>query len=118
MRLKSPNRPCLGLVAACLLVPATSSGTTTADHGSETELVGSWSCMTVKERQPLRITFRSDGTVAGRSGGRLMAGHYVVNNGFLSISTADQLISAFGLQVGSRAATANLMNGDRIACTK
>ncbi|MBV9633129.1 MAG: hypothetical protein JOZ40_00745 [Methylobacteriaceae bacterium] len=118
MRLKPASSSVLALLGVSLLMPATSNAATAAEQGTDAELVGSWSCMTVKERQPLRITFRSDGTVAGRSGGRLMAGHYVVNNGFLSISTADQLIAAFGLQIGSRAATANLMNGDRIACTK
>jgi hypothetical protein len=81
-------------------------------------VLGSWSCMTERDHAASQITFRADGTVTGNSQGRSLSGRYFVKDDNLSIVAADQVIAASALRVMRARASANLVNGDTINCSR
>lgn len=81
-------------------------------------MVGSWSCISVKDQKEMRITFNPDGSVAGQGNGQQLSGHYLVQSGVLSIIGPGEFITASALHIRGNTASANIVNGDAIRCTR
>jgi hypothetical protein len=83
---------------------------------AESDLVGSWMCVTTKDHAYSHLTFKRDGTVVGRSAHKALSGTYALRDGNLSIVAGDQFIAASSVRIGGTVARAMLVNGDSVTC--